>query len=326
MTPRLITSRDYIDDVVRSINRAHRRIYCLSLIFQQDTITEPLISALLRAAERHVSVNVAADFTTYSYAAGHGRPATILSDATVSTTGMVHRFRASGVSFRWLGQGGFFIFAGRTHSKWIIADDTVYCFGGMNLDNPSMSNADFMLKVTDAELAKQLIEEYQRIITGDMLGTRNLSYSLPSPYGTIYFDGGIPGESLIYRRACRLAAQAASIVFVSQYCPTGSLARSLRDKPSEIYYNHPQASDSYTAKFIRVSQNSARLKNDYAREPYIHAKILLVTLPDGSKTVITGSHNFASLGVLAGTREIALETSDPHIVGMIEEFIQKEIV
>ena len=52
---------------------------------------------------------------------------------------------------------------------------------------------------------------------------------------------------------------------------------------------------------------------------------MIFTLEDGSKVAITGSHNFAYTGVLLGTREIALETSDPKIIGQLEKFIDKEV-
>jgi cardiolipin synthase len=44
-------------------------------------------------------------------------------------------------------------------------------------------------------------------------------------------------------------------------------------------------------------------------------------MADGSKVAITGSHNFASGGVWLGTREIALETRDPHIIEQLEQFV-----
>ena len=43
-------------------------------------------------------------------------------------------------------------------------------------------------------------------------------------------------------------------------------------------------------------------------------------MPDGHKTAITGSHNFMMASGLVGTREIALETSDPEIISQLEQF------
>jgi len=59
--------------------------------------------------------------------------------------------------------------------------------------------------------------------------------------------------------------------------------------------------------------------------PYLHAKFIIFTMKDGSKTAISGSHNFAYTGVLFGTREIALETTNPQVIGQLESFYKKYI-
>ena len=53
---------------------------------------------------------------------------------------------------------------------------------------------------------------------------------------------------------------------------------------------------------------------------------MLFTFANGSKIALSGSHNFVNGGVLLGTREIALETSNPRIINQLEEFITKFIV
>nr|MBP6038525.1 hypothetical protein [Candidatus Saccharimonas sp.] len=55
--------------------------------------------------------------------------------------------------------------------------------------------------------------------------------------------------------------------------------------------------------------------------PYLHAKFMIGTMPDGSKRAITGSHNFMFGSGLMGTREIALETTDTKIIRQLERFI-----
>jgi len=66
-------------------------------------------------------------------------------------------------------------------------------------------------------------------------------------------------------------------------------------------------------------------KTRYKKEPYLHAKFIIFTMEDGSKVAITGSHNFAYTGVLFGTREIALETTDPNVIEQLESFYRQYV-
>jgi cardiolipin synthase len=68
-----------------------------------------------------------------------------------------------------------------------------------------------------------------------------------------------------------------------------------------------------------------RQQTSYRRSAYLHAKCIIFEHEDGTKTAITGSHNFVHGGVLLGTREVALETSDSSIIEQLETFIEKYI-
>lgn len=55
-------------------------------------------------------------------------------------------------------------------------------------------------------------------------------------------------------------------------------------------------------------------KNTYsAHQRYLHMKCLLMKASDGLTTVVTGSHNFSSLGVRFGTEELVLVSHDPEL-------------
>ena len=49
-------------------------------------------------------------------------------------------------------------------------------------------------------------------------------------------------------------------------------------------------------------------------------------MPDGQKVAITGSHNFMFGSGAMGTREIALETTDHHIIRQLESFLHRHVV
>ena len=52
---------------------------------------------------------------------------------------------------------------------------------------------------------------------------------------------------------------------------------------------------------------------------------MVATLPDGSKSAIAGSHNFMFGSGFVGTREVAIETSDPRLIQQLERFRRDHI-
>ena len=141
----------------------------------------------------------------------------------------------------------------------------------------------------------------------------------------IIFDGGMPFHSEIYDRAVELAHQADDILFVSQYCPTGKLARALRNKNARLYFNHWETASALNTIVIRAGMRSSQFETMYEREPYLHAKFIIYTMPDGTKWALTGSHNFQTGGVVLGTRELCLETTSPGIIAELETFFEEYV-
>ena len=229
--------------------------------------------------------------------------------------------RKNGASFHWLG-GNYRInpFAGVTHVKWTIVDDTVYCFGGVNMHGKGARNIDYMLKTKDKKLADLLANEHKKIITTDRNPTDYSGFYKQLGYGILLIDSGEKNESMIYERAVELAKQAESILFVSQYCPTGKLAKILQRKKATIYYNQPKNAHRWTKLMLRFSRLTTGLKSRYKKSTYLHAKFIVFTMNDGSKVALSGSHNFSYTGVRFGTREVELETSDKKVIEQLEEF------
>lgn len=322
---KLVSPTQYVREATEAINNATSRVYLLSMVLANHKSTEMLIDAIKAAAKRGVKVVVAADIFTYGEVSDGFLAFRYYSPGGRNTSRMVKSLKKAGVKFSWLGRGRVTIFHGRTHSKWCIVDDLVFAFGGVNLYDQGVNNTDYMLRIDDSHLANRLVDEQVRLQKADL---RSINY--PS---TIYehnelkvlIDGGIIGQSVIYRRAIELAEQAESIQFVSQYCPTGRLARILKKKSTGLYFNRPVQASGLNRVVIRVAQALTGLKTAYRQPRYLHAKLIIYTMKDGTKTALTGSHNFAHTGVLLGTREIALETNEPAIVDQLERFIWQEI-
>lgn len=238
---------------------------------------------------------------------------------------MVKRLKKAGVTFQWLGRGRVTLYHGRTHTKWCIIDNTIFSFGGVNLYSGGIQNVDYMFELHNEALANRLAQEQIRIQKAEKNSTNFPSFAYEQDGLTVLIDGGIIGQSIIYRRALELSEQATRITYVSQYGPTGRLAQRIKKVPSRLYFNRSNQAAGKNKVALIYSRIVSGLRTEYTRARYLHAKCIIFTLKDGSKIALTGSHNFAQTGVLLGTREIALETKDPAVIKQLEKFIKQEV-
>jgi cardiolipin synthase len=296
------------------------------MVLTDDDSTDELIDAMAEAAERGVVVEVAGDVFTYGELGGFFLPTQYRTKQARATNRMVKRLTKSGVDFTWLGRTRATLFSGRTHMKWCIVDDTVYSFGGVNSYSAGIESYDYMFKLVDEGLATKLIDEYQRLARADAGGYAYRSHSFSHGDDTVLIDGGFFGDSIIYRRACKLASDAKHITLVSQYCPTGRLARILRYANADLYFNQPKNATFLNKIVIRLGTLLTRLKSKYRKHTYLHAKFMIFDMNDGRRIAITGSHNFVNMGALLGTREIAYQTENPAVIKQLEHFLNNSVL
>lgn len=326
--PTLLTGDMYARDLVQSITHATRRICIMTTTLRDDdTRSHAIIKALCAAADRGVAVSICADTFTYLepkeffLRSPRRQPA-----RAYRALALERQFKRHGITFHWLGRKTNLIVSGRTHSKWSVIDDTVYSFGGVNLDNESFENTDYIMRLDSKKLADAVSDEHDAIFTTDKRGGARRSRIINlDTQNAILFDGGLPGDSVIYRRACTLARAAQRIVLVSQYCPTGTLNRIMKRKHADAYFNHWRHASSVNKILISAGMFTAKQQTLYTRDNYLHAKFIIFTMPDGHKVALSGSHNFMFGSGLTGTREVALETTDKHIIKQLETF-RKEYV
>ncbi len=321
-SPKLLLPVAYVSDAAKHIRNAKTRVSFLSMVVADDLKTDSLIDALSETAQRGVTVEAAADVFTYTELGGFLWPTRHRSTQFKLLKRMGKEFTKSGVKFTWLGRSHSFIYGGRTHIKWCVVDDTVYSFGGVNLYKAGIENYDYMFKITDKALADKLIDEYHRLARADAGGYAYRSHSFKHGEDTILIDGGLVGDSIIYRRACKLASEATNVVLVSQYCPTGKLSRILKRTKTQMYFNQPSNAASPHSLAIWFGMAITGNKTLYTKSRYLHAKFMLFDMPDGRRIALTGSHNLSSAGVMLGTREIALQTEDPAVISQLEAFVE----
>lgn len=318
--PKLLLPAAYVGDAAKQIRLAKTRVSLLCMVVADDPSTNELIDALTAATKRGVAVEVAADIFTYGELGGFFLPTRYRTVQSRATTSMSKRLIKSGVKFTWLGRSHATIFSGRTHIKWCMVDDIVYSFGGVNLYQQGVENNDYMFKINDGALADKLIDEYHRLARADAGDYSYRSHSFKHGDDTILIDGGFIGDSIIYRHACKLAAEASNVTLVSQYCPTGKLGRILKKTNSQLYFNPPTNASKLNRVVIRTGMFFSGHKTLYDKSRYLHAKFMIFDMPNGRRVALTGSHNFVNGGVILGTREIALQTENPHTIKQLEDF------
>lgn len=323
----LLASREYLKDVTSEIKRSQKRVYSLTLIITQDPETKSLVEEIKRAAKRGIKTNIVIDAFTYSELSGAFSPRKKQKAPSHATTNMLLDFEMAGGKTHVLDDKlKFNPFSGVTHIKWFVVDEIVYCFGGTNLYKKGIHSTDYMLKVRDKNLADTLVSEQEKIVLCDKNKTAYAGLKKKLPFGNVLIDSGKKYDSLIYKRSCDLAVQSKEILFVSQYCPTGELANSLKRISSKIYFNPPSIASSYKNKIlIKASMLQTKLNTLYKKDTYVHAKFIIFTLKNGNKVALTGSHNFTYSGVRFGTKEVALETADTKIIAQLETFYEKYI-
>ncbi len=325
--PKLLLPNEYVTSATEHIKKAKKRVSFLSMIISDSPATDSLIDALAGAAERGLDVVVAADNFTYGELGGHFIPLQYYTKRSRETTKMARALKKAGVKFRWLGRFSAMPFTGRTHTKCLIVDDTVYSFGGVNLHDENLAYTDYMFSIKDQQLALELHDEVARLIKAD---AENFSYrSHEVSYkdkSSVLVDGGFQADSLIYRRATQLAKEASEVLYVSQYCPAGRLAKEIKKvEKRKIYFNPPAMANPWNKLVIRTGMALSGYSTLYKRTSYLHAKFIIFTMADGTKTAITGSHNFMPGTVLFGTKEMALQISDKAIIAQLESFYKKHV-
>lgn len=326
--PILLDGNAFMRDITKKIHASKKRIAIVVTTFHDDCeAMNTLIDALNHAADRGVKISICADAYTYvepkEFLFRSPKKQPVRAYRAMRTE---RKLKSHGIKFHWLGRHSNITFAGRTHAKWMIVDEYVYSYGGINLDFASFENTDFLLRIRSQKVANLMYREHLRLLKADNGGHASRSHGVEISHSdTILVDGGLIGDSIIYRQAVRLAREASEIVVVSQYCPTGKFARILRRKHAKVYFNHWRQAQSINKGMIGLGMLMSRSSTEYTRDNYLHAKFVLFTMHDGRKVALTGSHNFMYSSVLVGTREVALQTENSAIIKSLELFLKNRV-
>jgi cardiolipin synthase len=319
----LVETDSYYEALLRELPRAKQRIVIADMIVLWGERTAPIFALLRDALARGVAVTILLDNFTRLSALYGLRPRSTRGQRIRQTFDTLEDLGRQGAKVYCFGKIGFPPYKGRCHVKITVIDDSSYSFGGINFLDQAFDLTDYMVQTKDKAIADHLDELVKRIgKTQPPLLDEVLEIDAQT---TILFDGGRAKQSIIYERACELAARATHIDYVSLMAPSGQLAELLGAADATLYFNRPELMlmvDSWGQAF---DQTKYRLTNNYKRNEYLHAKFILYTLPGGHKALLSGSHNFSYRGVSYGTQEIALYSTDPKLWNQLHAFLVAHI-
>lgn len=314
----VVLARDYIAQLLALIQSAQKRVTLAAMVVRVGPATEPVLQACVDAARRGVAVHVTADvFGQHNINSLSGVSRKSFRQECAQTRELLNEIHALGGTVDWVGRMGLNPYAGRYHCKATIIDDDVFSFGGINFCDDALGNIDYMLHTKDAALATKLAHLVTTMPAVDMEIAVNA-------HSTILYDAGKKGESIIYDRVCQLAAVSKKVTYISQMCPTGKLSDALKNTESVCYFNQPTKTGIRLSSLAQQWDNwRAQVANSYEGDAYIHAKCMLFELNDGTKAVVSGSHNFSWRGVAFGTKEVALQSTDPDLWRTLHDIVYK---
>lgn len=319
----LVAAHQYKTRLIDDIANAKTRVVIMAMGMTWGRGTEALFKSLLTAQRQGVQVRLVYDrYSWLPFAFHKFLPHPQVFAAVRHMQNYTRLLTEAGGLVTVVGKGWSpNPFARRMHAKVTIVDDIVYTFGGVNFTGDSFGYSDYMWSAVDPKLAQTLNELVLRVEKEPTFE----DVIIPLAEGsTLLFDGGTPGKSIIYERACTLATHAVKVHYVSQMCPSGRLATALKDK-SECYFNTPSQTSGMSKIGIMLDQRSHKVINAYRRQAYIHAKFMLFEMPDGTKILLSGSNNFSWRGVAFGTKEIAIESTNPEMWNALYTYMREEV-
>ncbi len=332
--------QQFLKDFTQQAEKAERRIYLQSMLFEYGKVLSELEPILIKKAKEGLEVQIHIDWVSQRYS--EGNPNIILPLYGEKRRRMLHvhhqskllrdRLTDAGVIITFTNPPGLItkvlsIF-GRNHKKLYIVDDDVWV-GGINLFDMAFDNIDVMVKFTESEFLEILSKEFYKINENKHQENYCVSFNKDSE---LLVDAGLVGKSLIYDEAIMLIQQATkSITFVSQFVPEVKLLNALieaSDRDVDITVITSPMLHEYFVEFpykityqlfLAKTKNKNNIKIFY-QDRQVHAKLFIAD----HQTAIFGSHNFVSTGGILGTEELAIKTTDQHLVQQLEEFIKTE--
>ena len=332
----LIPADELQERYVASVRSATSRVVLQSMSMTYGEATAPILDAVAEQAG-DIDVLLLPDSFSERFDAAHlavnpfGDHAQAIKDFKAYTAGLQER----GGRVRFTNPYPSILshpYRGRSHIKFLIADDDVYDFGGVDVKRTGFRNADSMVRYRSAELADRLHRFAELTYKLGHLSQLADSREVIDDASYVITDMGAPGRSAIYDEVARLfeAPDTVGITFLSQFRPTGQIEQALIAKSKQnqdgvvVFCNRPN--QLVIPAHITETLRARRSKLEVGHLPdgsYLHEKVALVTRENAPTILIKGSHNMLDQGVRYGTAERMLFTTDPGLVEQAEQRVRK---
>lgn len=333
------TSKEYLKDLLSEIDNAKKYIFLQTMLFEDGENIKQIEEHLIKAAKRGVEVQINYDWVSERYIHGDLLKLPVIDRQRRDILNSIHednekmhkRLEEVGVRLNVTNNPSIitsaFPYLGRSHIKTTIIDDKYCWVGGVNLYDDAFDNYDLMVKSDKKDLILALLTLFHQI--NENKSPDDYKVKIDSSE-TLFVDVGNKGKSIIYERVKEKISSAKNeIIFMSQYVPDSKILRDLEalsDKGVRIKIITSPEDDSAFTKYPekltyiilkKAIEDKKNIELIHLSKK-VHAKLLLIDDEIG----LYGSHNYIYSGVLFGTAEIMIETSDEKSLKGIREYLK----
>lgn len=327
----VLSPMEFLSDIEQEAKHAKTRIWAQAMEVEPGIHASRLLNLVEKASEDGLDARLNIDY--YSLAVTDGLPNIL---PIVVSGKWRKRLRIRKEAFQTIkNKGASLAFInkptllerliytmGRNHMKIFIIDDISW-IGGVNFADGYFKRQDIMVKVMD----KAIVEPIARVFTEVHEGKLQYDEMLQTKHNaTLFIDCGHTRKSVILNAAVEMVEKAEKKVQVATaFIPDGKfleamIAASKRGVTVELVTSEPKRTIGVYRLIneignLHMKMKGVNFKIFYERNP-VHAKLLLVD----EKMAFFGSHNFLTKGVLMRTGELALQSSDRHLIANLSDF------
>jgi hypothetical protein len=223
-------------------------------------------------------------------------------------------------------------FAGRSHIKLAVVNNTVY-LGGPNFHDSD--RLDVALRWDDSRTADYLYSLATELVdagTTKVLGNEDFTHRIDED-SELLIDVGKPRQSLTLEHALTQIDDAKEwVMYVGQFFPGGITGRHLAQAVAEnvdvrTLYNHPANHVSMAGlwQHMALAREQRRLPAELFQGIAKDTRSVHAALVATDQGFIKGGHNFIDTGVKLGTAELSLHCQSPTLSKEMGQFVLDQL-
>ena len=329
-----IPSEEYLENITNLIKKSKNTIYIQAMYFCFDDSLKGFVEELIGAKKRGVDVKLNIDNYSVPYNNGHKYLIHIKKENRIKCVSAASKSKnylnmliENGVDINFINQykygkflSEYIPFLGRNHMKITLIDDVSF-IGGINFSSKSFNYSDFMIRTEN----KDMLSALKKIFIDNRDNKKQNDKKIKiNDRNILLVDSGKARQSIIYESSIECINNAKeSIRYISQFFPDFKILDALENAVNRgvnveiITHSNEIAEKKYRHKIEKILFNisNSNISNVYENsDRYIHAKMMIIDKDTSSPSVILGSHNFSTFGVLFGTAEISIYSKEKDLI------------